>query len=151
MAQSVHTEPLAPSLIMELIQVGIIGAVLVRHTRAEIDENKVLHIEALFLLLIFPLVRILQNGVRFGGVLTGILRGIDLFQDFVCPARQRNDAVARHCLWRPGYPKLLLVAELHRFPNGQCAPLPVNIFPCQSDHLARPQPRFQLGIVSPSP
>ena len=44
-AQSVHTEPLAPSLITELIQVGIIGAVLVRHTRAEVDENKVFHIE----------------------------------------------------------------------------------------------------------
>ena len=95
-AESVHTEPFDPSLVTELIQMGIIGTVLVRHTRAEIDENKVLHIEALFLLLIFPLVRILQNGIQFRGLLAGIFCGIDLFQDFVCPARQRNDAVARH-------------------------------------------------------
>ena len=43
------------------------------------QENEVLHIEALFLLLILPLVCVLQNGVQFGGLLAGILRGIDLF------------------------------------------------------------------------
>ena len=80
MAQSVHTKPFDSSPITELIQMGIVGAVLVRHTRAEVDKNKVFHVEALFLLLILPLVCVRQNGVQFGGLLAGILCDIDFFK-----------------------------------------------------------------------
>ena len=79
-AKSVHTEPPDSSFITELVQMGIIGAVLVRHTRAEVDKNKVFHVEALFLLLILPLVCVRQNGVQFGGLLAGILCDIDFFK-----------------------------------------------------------------------
>ena len=43
MAKRVHTKSLDSRLIAKLIQVGIIGAVLVRHPSSEIDEDQISH------------------------------------------------------------------------------------------------------------
>ena len=43
MAKRVHTKSLDSRLITKLIQVGIVGAVLVRHPRLEIDEAQIPH------------------------------------------------------------------------------------------------------------
>ena len=43
MAKRVHTKSLDSRLIAKLIQVGIIGAILVRHPSSEIDEDQISH------------------------------------------------------------------------------------------------------------
>ena len=43
MAKRVHTKSLDSRLIAKLIQVGIVGAILVRHPRSEIDETQIPH------------------------------------------------------------------------------------------------------------
>ena len=39
MAQSVHTESLDPCIIAQLVEVGVVGAVLGRHSGAPVDEH----------------------------------------------------------------------------------------------------------------
>ena len=117
-AQSVHTESPDSCLIAQFVKVGIIGTVLCRFSCSPVDKNKIAHIQACSFSR--APIHVFQRGVEQFRFLSLRNLRIELFQDVVSMACQRDGAVAmlrfgdparqKCCLWR--YSKVLLTVSV---------------------------------------
>ena len=136
-----HTKSFDAYFVAQLIQMGIIGAVLGRLARSPVDEDKIVHNKCRFCSCVsVDVLQLLREDFRSLLVL-GVL--VDRLQDFVSKIGQRNGSVAVLCLRRSCPPILLLVPKLERLVDGQCPIFPVDSIPGQSNQLSGTKSCFQ--------
>ena len=91
-AQSVHTEFFNSCLIAQFVKVGIIGTVLCRFSCSPVDKNKITHTQACSFSR--APIHVFQRGVEQFRFLSLRNLRIELFQDVVSMACQRDGAIA---------------------------------------------------------
>ena len=140
-AQCVHAESPDSCLIAQFVKVGIIGTVLCRFPGTPVDKNKITHTQACSFSR--APIHVFQRGVEQFRFLSLRNLRIELFQDGVSMACQRDGAIALLRFRRSCTPKVLLVAVLQGFVDRQRPILEIYRIPRQSDHLAGTQAGFK--------
>ena len=139
-AQSVHTESPDSCLIAQFVKVGIIGTVLCRFPGTPVDKNKITHTQACSFSR--APIHVFQRGVEQFRFLSLRNLRIELFQDVVSMACQRDGAIALLCFRRTCAPHLLFMPKLQRLIYRKSSCFPVDGIPCQLDHFTCPHPCF---------
>ena len=122
-AQSVHTESPDSCLIAQFVKVGIIGTVLCRFSCTPVDKNKITHTQARSFSR--APIHVFQRGVEQFRFLSLRNLRIELFQDVVSMACQRDGAIALLRFGRTCAPHLLFMPKLQRliYRKSSCFPV----------------------------
>ena len=101
MTQSVHTETFDPCFVAQLVEVGVVGAVLGRLSGAPVDEHQITHDQLSFLTsLTIHKGQDSGQAVRFVAVFSGV---VDFPQDAVSGVSQRNGACLLYTSEKKGW------------------------------------------------
>ena len=140
-AQCVHAESPDSCLIAQFVKVGIIGTVFRRFPGTPVDKDKITHTQACSFSR--APIHVFQRGVEQFRFLSLRNLRIELFQDVVSMACQRDGAIAVLCFRRTRTPILFTVSKLQCFVDRERALFKVNRVPRQPDHLAGTQAGFK--------